>query len=100
MQAGWLGTEQKPGRSSRGLQAAAGKGASACDRRAAARRRTSLLACLGSSQAPQSPCLCASMPFQGGGPVRTMNLLAWGVDLVEEQLLASAGGCLIGTVFC
>lgn len=29
----------------------------------------------------------------GGGPVRTMNLLAWGVDLVEEQLLASAGGC-------
>ncbi|EFN59059.1 hypothetical protein CHLNCDRAFT_137776 [Chlorella variabilis] len=27
----------------------------------------------------------------GGGPVRTMNLLAWGVDLVEEQLLASAG---------
>lgn len=40
------------------------------------------------------------MPFQGGGPVRTMNLLAWGVDLVEEQLLASAGGCLIGTVFC
>ncbi|KAL4430749.1 hypothetical protein ABPG75_006005 [Micractinium tetrahymenae] len=27
----------------------------------------------------------------GGGPVRTMNLLTWGVDLVEEQLLASAG---------
>ena len=23
--------------------------------------------------------------------MRTMNLLAWGVDLVEEQLLASAG---------
>ena len=32
-------------------------------------------------------------PLQGGGPVRTMNLLAWGVDLVEEQLLASAGEC-------
>ena len=38
---------------------------------------------------------CASCPSpQGGGPVRTMNLLAWGVDLVEEQLLASAGALL------
>ena len=27
----------------------------------------------------------------GGGPVRLMNQLVWGVDLVEEQLLASAG---------
>ena len=27
----------------------------------------------------------------GGGPVRTMNLLVWGVDLVEEQLLCTAG---------
>ena len=27
----------------------------------------------------------------GGGPVRTMNQLVWGVDLVEEQLLCSAG---------
>jgi carnosine synthase len=27
----------------------------------------------------------------GGGPVRTMNMLVWGVDLVEEQLLCSAG---------
>ncbi len=33
-----------------------------------------------------------SSAVQGGGPVRTMNLLTWGVDLVEEQLLASAGG--------
>ena len=35
---------------------------------------------------------CLVLHLQGGGPVRTMNLLAWGVDLVEEQLLASAGG--------
>lgn len=27
----------------------------------------------------------------GGGPVRNMNLLVWGVDLVEEQLLCTAG---------
>ena len=27
----------------------------------------------------------------GGGPVRTMNQLVWGVDLVEEQLLCTAG---------
>ncbi|KFM27308.1 Carnosine synthase 1 [Auxenochlorella protothecoides] len=27
----------------------------------------------------------------GGGPVRNMNLLVWGVDLVEEQLLLAAG---------
>jgi biotin carboxylase len=27
----------------------------------------------------------------GGGPVRTMNQLVWGVDLVEEQLLCSVG---------
>jgi biotin carboxylase len=27
----------------------------------------------------------------GGGPVRTMNHLCWGVDLVEEQLLCTAG---------
>lgn len=27
----------------------------------------------------------------GGGPVRNMNLLVWGVDLVEEQLLLGAG---------
>lgn len=27
----------------------------------------------------------------GGGPVRTMNQLVWGVDLVEEQLLCAAG---------
>jgi biotin carboxylase len=27
----------------------------------------------------------------GGGPVRSMNLLVWGVDLVEEQLLCNAG---------
>lgn len=27
----------------------------------------------------------------GGGPVRLINMLAWGVDLVEEQLLASSG---------
>ena len=39
------------------------------------------------------PLTCtACTALQGGGPVRTMNLLAWGVDLVEEQLLASAGG--------
>lgn len=27
----------------------------------------------------------------GGGPVRTMNMLVWGVDLVEEALLCTAG---------
>ncbi len=27
----------------------------------------------------------------GGGPVRTMNQLVWGVDLVEEHLLTAAG---------
>ena len=27
----------------------------------------------------------------GGGPVALMNQLVWGVDLVEEQFLASAG---------
>ncbi len=27
----------------------------------------------------------------GGGPVRNINLLVWGVDMVEEQLLLSAG---------
>lgn len=27
----------------------------------------------------------------GGGVVRTMNLLVWGVDMVEEQLLCAAG---------
>ena len=27
----------------------------------------------------------------GGGPVRNTNLLVWGVDLVEEHLMASAG---------
>lgn len=27
----------------------------------------------------------------GGGPVHLMNQLVWGVDLVEEQMLASAG---------
>lgn len=27
----------------------------------------------------------------GGGPVRNTNLLVWGVDLVEQQLLASCG---------
>jgi ATP-grasp domain len=27
----------------------------------------------------------------GGGPVRTTNLMVWGVDLVEEALLACAG---------
>ena len=27
----------------------------------------------------------------GGGPVRDTNLLVWGVDLVEQQLLASCG---------
>ncbi len=27
----------------------------------------------------------------GGGPVRDMNLAVWGVDLVEEQLMASVG---------
>ena len=27
----------------------------------------------------------------GGGPVRDLNLLSWGVDLVEEQLYASSG---------
>lgn len=27
----------------------------------------------------------------GGGPVRNTNLLVWGVDLVEEQLLCTAG---------
>jgi hypothetical protein len=27
----------------------------------------------------------------GGGPVRNMNMLVWGVDLVEEQLLCTAG---------
>ena len=37
------------------------------------------------SPAPPPPT-CA-----GGGPVRTMNKLCWGVDLVEEQLLCSAG---------
>lgn len=41
---------------------------------------------------PQRPSIRPLLPpLQGGGPVRTMNLLAWGVDLVEEQLLASAG---------
>jgi biotin carboxylase len=29
----------------------------------------------------------------GGGVVRNMNLLVWGVDMVEEQLLCSAGAC-------
>ncbi len=28
----------------------------------------------------------------GGGPVRDTNLLVWGVDLVEEHLMACAGG--------
>merc|ERR1712187_647524 len=27
----------------------------------------------------------------GGGPVRDLNLAVWGVDLVEEQLMASVG---------
>jgi len=27
----------------------------------------------------------------GGGPIRDINLLVWGVDLVEEQLLCSVG---------
>lgn len=27
----------------------------------------------------------------GGGPVRDTNLLVWGVDLVEEHLMAFAG---------
>ncbi len=27
----------------------------------------------------------------GGGVVRNMNLLVWGVDMAEEQLLCSAG---------
>mmetsp|Transcript_30006 Transcript_30006/g.71495 ORF Transcript_30006/g.71495 Transcript_30006/m.71495 type:complete len:603 (+) Transcript_30006:197-2005(+) len=27
----------------------------------------------------------------GGGPIRSINLLVWGVDLVEEQLLCSVG---------
>lgn len=27
----------------------------------------------------------------GGGPVRDINRLVWGVDLVEEALLAAAG---------
>lgn len=27
----------------------------------------------------------------GGGPVRDTNLLVWGVDLIEQQLLASCG---------
>lgn len=27
----------------------------------------------------------------GGGPVRNINLLVWGVDLVEEHLLTTAG---------
>lgn len=27
----------------------------------------------------------------GGGPVRNTNLLVWGVDLVEEQLMTSLG---------
>ena len=27
----------------------------------------------------------------GGGPVRNINLLVWGVDMVEEQLLLCAG---------
>jgi len=27
----------------------------------------------------------------GGGPVRLTNLLVWGVDLVEEHLLTTAG---------
>lgn len=27
----------------------------------------------------------------GGGPVRNINLLIWGVDLVEEHLLTTAG---------
>ena len=27
----------------------------------------------------------------GGGPVALMNQLVWGIDLVEEQFLASAG---------
>jgi biotin carboxylase len=30
----------------------------------------------------------------GGGPVRNMNLLVWGVDMVEEQLLCTAGRSL------
>ena len=31
----------------------------------------------------------------GGGPVRDVNLLVWGVDLVEEHLLTSAGTQLV-----
>ena len=27
----------------------------------------------------------------GGGPVRDINLMVWGVDLVEEHLMATAG---------
>ena len=27
----------------------------------------------------------------GGGPIRDINLLVWGVDLVEEQFMCSAG---------
>lgn len=27
----------------------------------------------------------------GGGPVRNINLLVWGVDMVEEHLLTTAG---------
>ena len=55
--------------------------------------------------AAASPCLpnrlaCpACLPAcleQGGGVVSTMNLLVWGVDLVEEQLLCSAGEAWLG----
>lgn len=56
-----------------------------------------------------SPCICAGVfhvelkytsrgarlievnARMGGGPVRNTNLLVWGVDLVEQQLLASCG---------
>ena len=32
----------------------------------------------------------------GGGPVRNMNMLVWGVDLVEEALIATAGEAAAG----
>lgn len=42
-------------------------------------------------QTSRGPRLIEVNTRMGGGPVRDTNLLVWGVDLVEEHLMASAG---------
>lgn len=42
-------------------------------------------------QTSRGPRLIEVNCRMGGGPVRNINLLVWGVDMVEEQLLLNAG---------